>query len=152
MATQAIQLTVTSIDGVDLPTPTIYGFDLFDIVEPIRTNTAKRGSIVVVRNVKGNSQSDKSIGKVTYDVSETVNTIISKNPDMIFGSSVTKRNFVEDPSLFPSKTAFLFSRVSGFLSSETTLPASNTSFYYNEDGDPYNVYYELLDKIITTLT
>lgn len=152
MSTQAIKLTVLAIDGEYLPSPTVYGFDLFDIVEPIRTDSNLTNSILVTRNVKGNSQSNKSLGKVTYLIDEDVTTIINKNPDMIFGGNVTKRNFTLSPSLFISKTAFLYSRVSGFLTPDITSAPGINAFYYNEDGDPYNVYYELGQDIITNLS
>lgn len=152
MSTQSIKLQVISIDGVTLPTPTDYGFDLFDIVEPINTDAATGGSIVVVRNVKGNSQSDKSIGKTTYVVSEDPVAIEAKNPDMIFYSKVSRRNFVNNPSIFYSNVAFLYSRVSGNISTSNLIsPLAACSFYYNEDGDPYNVYYEITSNIIPTL-
>lgn len=138
---QLIKLTVVSRRGDVLTTPTAYGFDVEDIVSPIKRDGSE--SFFDSRMMKGTKSANNNLAKVEYRVQETLNEIAALS-DKLVVLNVLKRRGVDMGS---EQHVFVTSRIS-----ENILPlVSGSRFFYSEDGDSLPVEYEVsqtIDEII----
>jgi hypothetical protein len=91
---QLIDLTVTrrkqgSKDDTFV-TPLTYGFDVEDIVVPIRNNGSE--SYFTARQLKGTKASSRSVGNTDYEVSEDLAAIAAKSSLLALLTVVRRRN------------------------------------------------------------
>jgi hypothetical protein len=144
---QLIYLTVTN-RGQNLDAlaagPTVYGFDVEDIVTPIRYNSNLSKAYFTARTNKDGANNNINGSKVDYRVSETLVQIAAKSP-FLLRLSVAERRGVE----FNETQIFISSKISENL---IPLPGNYTKFYYIEDGDPLPVEYIVRDSILSIIT
>lgn len=139
---QLIKLTVVSRRGDVLTTPTAYGFDVEDIVSPIKRDGSE--SFFDSRMMKGTKSANNNLAKVEYRVQETLNEIAALS-DKLIVLNVLKRRGVD---MGGERHIFVTSRISENI---TTTTLGSTKFFYSEDGDSLPVEYELdhsIDEII----
>jgi hypothetical protein len=114
-----------------------FALDVDDIVVPIRNDGTS--SIIVSNQLKGSVRQVTNSLKVTYKVSDSLNSIAGKS-DMLLNLTVISKNGV---SSTPESYLFVSSRIS-----ENLVPtASGTKFRYVEDGDTSTVEYEVSQTI-----
>ncbi len=127
---QLIDLTVTrrKQGGKDdtFATPVTYGFDVEDIIIPIRNNGSE--SYFTARQLKGTNPSSRQVGNTDYEVSETLAQIAAKS-DLLVLLTVTKRRGVDVAS---EDYIFVTSRFSENIKVSDT---GGAKFFYQEDGD-----------------
>jgi hypothetical protein len=138
---QLIDLTIYSRNSNVLTTPTVYGFDVEDIVTPILLNNAGRATFSA-RMLKGSDVQNRNLAKVIYEATEALNAIASKSP-FIVKLTVLKRRGVDIASI---EYIFVASRISENI---TPTVGGGSKFFYNEDGDTLPVEYEVLEDVAT---
>ena len=139
---QLIDLTVTRRKSANkddsFSTPLTYGFDVEDIVVPVRNDGSD--SYFTARQLKGTHPSSKSVGSTNYWVSESLTAIAAKS-DLLVELTVTKRRSVDVAS---EKYVFVTSRFSESIKVSDT---GGSKFFYQEDGDANLVEYEVSETI-----
>lgn len=126
-------------------TPKQYGFDVQDIIVPIRNNGSV--SYFTTRQLKGNTPGSRVVGQTEYQVEETLSDIAAKSVSLVLLDVVRRRNV--DVS---EQYVFVVGRVSESL---VSADAGGTIFFYQEDGDPDLVEFEVsqtIDDIIALIT
>lgn len=146
---QLISLQVTkrvSVKEDIFATPVQYGFDVEDIVVPIKSDGEI--SYFETRQKKGTMPTSRFVGKTKYEVADTLSEIALKS-NLFAKLTVLKRRNVDVNSEF---YVFVTSRMSENLK---VSPNGGTIFFYQEDGDTENVEYEVeetIDQIIIQST
>jgi len=140
---QLIDLTIYSKNSNVLTTPTVYGFDVEDIVTPILLNNAGRATFSA-RMLKGSDVQNRNLAKVVYEATEALAVIANKSPFLV-KLTVLKRRGVDVSSV---EYIFVASRISENI---TPTVGGGSKFFYNEDGDPLPVEYEVLENIATII-
>lgn len=137
---QLVEFQIFLRNNVKPATTTSNGFDVEDIVVPIVPYTNASKSIVVARILKGSDVQAKNIGKTTYVVNHTVDQIAAMS-SLLLSLTVVKRRNTVIPSV---KYGFVASRIS-----ENIIPSQSggSIFFYNEDGDPIPVMYEVEETV-----
>lgn len=138
-----IKLTVTQREDVVFSTPTEFGFDVSDIVSPIRRDDTDTFSYFYARQKKGLTPDSRFVGKTFYKVSESLANIQALSADLINVTVLFRR----DVDMSSENHVLVSSRISENL----TIEDAGTAFYYIEDGDPQGVKYvveESIDEII----
>lgn len=139
---QLISLSVTSRDGV--ATTGIYGFDVEDIVSPIRELSGGAGCYFTARMKRGTTSGHgETLGAIEYRVSETLPQIVALSSNLLLLSVTERRgeSLAED-------MIFIASRIS-----ENIKPVTGGSqFYYHEDGDPLPVDYIVSQSVANIVT
>lgn len=133
---QLIDLTVTNRGpALDLLPggPTVYGFDVDDIIVPVRFNSTLSKSYFTT--ITGGS-------KINYQVSETLSQIKAKSIKLLILTVVQRRGVATTGTY-----VFVASRIS-----EDIIPNTlGTKFYYMEDGDPLPVEYIVSESVATII-
>jgi hypothetical protein len=116
------------------------GFDVDDIVSPIRRDTVLNRSYFTANPLKDSDGGSKNSVKVDYRVTDTLAVISGKSPGLI-NVTVTK---IDGVALATSENyVFVASRIS-----ENLVPtAGGTEFMYLEDGLSRPVKYEVSNSI-----
>lgn len=144
---QLIDLTVTRRKSANkddsFATPLTYGFDVEDIVVPVRNDGSD--SYFTARQLKGTHPSSKSVGTTEYWVSESLAAIAAKS-DLLVNLTVTKRRNVDVAN---EKYVFVTSRFSENIKVSDT---GGSKFFYQEDGDVNLVEYEVSETIAQIVT
>jgi hypothetical protein len=115
-----------------------YGFDVEDIVVPIRDAGGYR--YFTARQLKGTNPSSKLVGGTDYEVSDTIAQIAAKSKFLV-PLTVTKRrgNDVNNEDYI-----FVTSR---FSENIKVSDSGGSKFFYQEDGDVNLVEYEVAETI-----
>lgn len=139
---QLIKLSLTKRAGK--ATTGTYGFDIEDIVVPVRNNGVS--SYFTSRMIKGTtSGSAHNNGRVDYEVSDALVGIAGQS-SLLAILTVKYRRGVDMKS---EKMVFVRSRISENLKPEAipSLGLTGTKFYYSEDGDPLPVEYVVTESV-----
>lgn len=142
---QLISLTVTN-RGPLLPLlvggPSLYGFDIEDIVSPIIFNSNR--SSFTSRTNKGGVNDDRNSSKIDYMVSDTLSSIVAQSPLLLLLNVVSRRGIVKNNQEY----VFVSSKIT-----ESLVPViGGTKFYYIEDGDPLPVEYIVTQSVSTIVS
>lgn len=115
-----------------------YGFDVEDIVVPIRNNGTS--SYFTARQLKGTNPSSRSVGNTDYEVEETLSEIAAKSDKLVL-LNVVKRDNVDFTA--PEEFVFIASRIS-----ENFVDVGmRTRFFYQEDSATNLVQYEVEESV-----
>lgn len=139
---QLISLTITN-RGKNLDPlpggPVVYGFDVDDIVTPIRYNSNLSKSYFTSRTNKDGANNNLNGSKIDYRASEILSVIVAKSPLLVI-LTVSERRGV------PTNESYIFvaSKVS-----ENFVPmiGGGTKFYYIEEGDTLPVEYVVTETV-----
>lgn len=126
-------------------TPKQYGFDVKDIVVPIRNNGTV--SYFTTRQLKGNTPASRVVGQTDYQVEESLADIAAKSISLVLLDVVRRRDVAAT-----EQYVFVVGRISEAL---VSADAGGTIFFYQEDGDPDLVEFEVsqtIDEIIALIT
>lgn len=138
---QLIKLQITNRGpNLDLlnGSPVEYGFDIDDIVSPIRFNSALSKSYFTARTIKDGANNNLNGAHINYMCTDVLSSIKSQTPGLVL-LTVKKRRGVD----YNEDYIFVASKIS-----ENLIPTTiGTRFYYIEDGDPLPVEYEVSDDI-----
>lgn len=116
----------------------VYGFDVEDIVVPIRDAGAYR--YFTARQLKGTNPISKLVGNTDYEVSDTLVQIAAKSLFLV-PLTVTKRRGIDVNS---ESYIFVTSRFSENIKESDS---GGSKFFYQEDGDVNLVEYEVSETI-----
>lgn len=135
---QIISLTVSKRNDT-VKTPVATGFDVEDIVEPIKFLSGKGVSVIEAREMKGEIRSSRINGKVRYEVSEGLDAIKAMSTLLVKLTVLKKSGNVVDNE----EMLFVTSRISESINPEN----GGSKFFYVEDGESRNVEYEVLETV-----
>ena len=128
----------------------LYGFDIEDIVVPIRRNAANTASYFTARQMKGSaSGASENAGKTDYEVSDVLTSVAGQSSDIVLLSVISRT--VREVPLSNEKHVFVKSRISENIEEvvDTFGFFVGSKFFYNEDGDPLPVQYIVAETIDT---
>lgn len=133
---QLVDITITN-RGASLDLlpggPTLYGFDVKDIVSPIRYSSALSKSYFTARTNKGGVNDNHNGSKINYQSSDSLAVIAAKSPLFLLLNVVSRRG------VDGNNEAYIF--VSSKITESLVPTPDGTLFYYIEDGDPLPVEY-----------
>jgi len=144
---QLVDITITN-RGANLDLlpggPTLYGFDVDDIVSPIRYNSGLSRSYFTTRTNKGGVNNNHNGSKIDYRSSNTLSVIAAKSPNLLLLTVLTRRGV----DMSSEEMIFVSSKISEDLVPD--VPSGGTRFFYIEDGDPLPVEY-LVEETVTQI-
>lgn len=141
---QLIKLNITDRAGAPIKGgPVELGFDVEDIVGPIRFNSNLNKSYFTARMLKDSDGGSRNIGKVDYMTTENLAAIFGKSLKFLHLTVNSRRGIDKGGEMH----VFVTSRISENLSVDVS---GGTKFFYLEDGDPLPVEY-IVDEDITTI-
>jgi len=147
---QLVDITITN-RGASLDLlpggPTLYGFDVDDIVSPIRFSSGLSRSYFTTRTNKGGVNNNHNGSKIDYRSSDLLAAIAAKSPILLLLTVLTRRGV----DMSSEEMIFVSSKISEDLVPD--VPSGGTKFFYIEDGDPLPVEYiveETVPQIIAT--
>lgn len=127
----------------------LYGFDVEDIIIPIRRNVANTASYFTARQMKGSiSGGSDNNGRADYEVSDALIGISGQSSFLALLTVLERRGV--DMSSEPQ--IFVRSRISENISPVLNINTGTydySKFYYNEDGDPEVVEYIVAEDVST---
>lgn len=133
---QLVDITITN-RGANLDLlpggPTLYGFDVKDIVSPIRYSSGLSKSYFTARTNKGGVNDNHNGSKIDYQSSNSLAVIAAKSPLFLLLNVVSRRG------VDGGGEAYIF--VSSKITENLVPTPDGTLFYYIEDGDPLPVEY-----------
>jgi len=133
---QLVDITITN-RGANLDLlpggPTLYGFDVDDIVSPIRYSSGLSKSYFTARTNKGGPNNNSNGSKIDYQSSNSLAVIAAKSSLFLLLNVVSRRGVDEGGE------AYIF--VSSKITESLVPTPDGTLFYYIEDGDPLPVEY-----------
>jgi hypothetical protein len=139
---QLVDITITN-RGANLDLlpggPTLYGFDVKDIVSPIRYNSGLSKSYFTARTNKGGVNDNHNGSKIDYQSSDSLAVITAKSPLFLLLNVVSRRG------VDGGGEAYIF--VSSKITESLVPTPDGTLFYYIEDGDPLPVEYVVSQTI-----
>lgn len=139
---QLIDLTVTRRKSANkddsFSTPQTYGFDVEDIIVPIKNDGSN--SYFTARQLKGTHPSSRLVGNTDYWVDETLAQIAAKS-SLLVVLTVTKRR---DVVVNNESYVFVTSR---FSENIKPITGGGSKFFYQEDGDVNLVEYEVSEDV-----
>jgi hypothetical protein len=117
-----------------------FGFDVNDIVTPIRARQS--GDLYfTTRQLKGNTPSSRIAGSTEYETTDSFSDVKAKSTSLLLLTVVRRRN------VDVSNESYIFVAVRISENLKEVTPGGNTIFFYQEDGDPELVEYEVLESI-----
>jgi len=131
----------------------LYGFDIEDIIVPIRRNAGNTASYFTALMLKGSAVgASENNGRADYEVSDALVGIAGQTASLVLLTVLSRR----EKDMSSEQMIFVKSRIS-----ENITPLFNpgtgsydiSKFYYNEGGDPLPVEYivaEDIDAIVTS--
>lgn len=141
---QLVQITVTN-RGANLDLlpggPTLYGFDVDDIVSPIRYSSGLSKSYFTTRTNKGGVNNNHNGSKIDYRSSDLLSAIAIQSPKFVLLTVLTRRGV----DMSSEQMVFVSSKISEDLVPDAT--SGGTKFFYIEDGDPLPVEYIVQETI-----
>lgn len=141
---QLISITVTN-RGANLDLlpggPTLYGFDVDDIVSPIRYSSGLSKSYFTTRTNKGGVQDNHNGSKIDYRASDSLAAIAVQSPLLLLLTVLTRRGV----DMSSEQMVFVSSKISEDLVPDVS--SGGTKFFYIEDGDVLPVEYIVEETI-----
>jgi len=143
---QLVSLNITKRNSngrVDDFSPALpIGFDVEDIVVPIREKSGVR--YFTARQLKGNTPVSRIVGGTDYETSDSFAAIAAKSNSLLLLTVIRRRDVA-----VPSETyIFVAGRISESLREHPVT--KHTTFFYQEDGDPDLVEYEV-DETLSSI-
>jgi len=144
---QLVDITITN-RGASLDLlpggPTLYGFDVKDIVSPIRYSSGLSKSYFTARTNKGGVNDNHNGSKIDYQSSDSLAVIAAKSPLFLLLNVVSRRG------VDGNNEAYIF--VSSKITESLVPTPDGTLFYYIEDGDPLPVEYIVSQSVATIIS
>jgi hypothetical protein len=132
-----IAVTVETRNGVDIGGE-VRGFDVDDIISPIKVNLAGNTEFTT-RMSKDIDSQNRNRGRAIYEVSETLGAIDALSYDLIKLTVIRRKN----ETVASVDYVFVISKIQESL----ITTGSGTKFSYLEEGDPNPVEYEVSDTL-----
>lgn len=138
-----VKITITDRRGEALTTPVAMGFDVNDIVSPIKFNSTESKSYFATRAIKDSDNIRRNIANIDYKSSDALADIKALSGQLLLLTVVSRRGVTVNSE----EMIFVNSKISETLKTVS----AGTSFFYMEEGDPLPVEYiveESIDDII----